>query len=116
MSEQTKHSMSGAFLALVFTLGTPAWPVLAAEANAGSGAPAASQPTIDSNGDGTADAWDLNGDGKPDAWDSDGNKLADKWDTDANGTPDAWDNDGDGAPDTQDKDGDGAPDLPNSEP
>ncbi|WP_156313540.1 hypothetical protein [Erythrobacter sp. SG61-1L] len=103
MSAQAKHSMSGAFLALVFTIGTPAWPLLAAETNAG--AVAASPPTIDSNGDGTADAWDLNGDGKPDAWDSDGNRLADTWDTDADGTPDAWDRDGDGAPEARASDG-----------
>lgn len=113
MSKRSKHSLNGAALALIFTLGTPAWPVAAQDDGASS---AAIEPTTDSDGDGKLDAWDLNGDGKPDAWDSDGNKLADKWDTDANGTPDAWDNDGDGAPDTHDKDGDGAPDLPNSQP
>lgn len=45
-------------------------------------------PTIDSNGDGKADAWDRNGDGKADAWDRDGD-----------GKPDAYDDDGDGQPD-----------------
>jgi len=44
---------------------------------------------------------DTNGDGKADAWDKDGN-----------GTPDAWDQDGDGKPDAWDKDGDGKPDAP----
>ncbi|MEO9912291.1 hypothetical protein [Parasphingorhabdus sp.] len=45
-------------------------------------------PTIDSNGDGTMDAWDRSGDGRPDAWDSDGD-----------GRPDLLDDDGDGKPD-----------------
>lgn len=45
-------------------------------------------PTIDTNGDGTADAWDRSGDGKPDAWD-----------TDADGRPDLLDDNGDGKPD-----------------
>jgi len=45
-------------------------------------------PTIDTNGDGKADAWDRNGDGKADAWDRNGD-----------GKPDAHDDDGDGKPD-----------------
>ena len=45
-------------------------------------------PTIDTNGDGTPDAWDRSGDGAPDAWD-----------TDADGKPDLLDDDGDGKPD-----------------
>ena len=45
-------------------------------------------PTIDSNEDGKADAWDR----------------------DANGIPDAWDVNGDGKPDRFDDDGDGLPD------
>lgn len=45
-------------------------------------------PTIDTNGDGTADAWDRSGNGQPDAWD-----------TDADGRPDLLDDDGDGQPD-----------------
>lgn len=45
-------------------------------------------PTIDTDGDGTADAWDRSGDGKPDAWDTDGD-----------GKPDLLDDDGDGKPD-----------------
>lgn len=45
-------------------------------------------PTIDSDGDGTMDAWDQRGDGK-----------ADSWDTDGDGAPDTFDQDGDGAPD-----------------
>jgi hypothetical protein len=45
-------------------------------------------PTIDSNEDGKADAWDRDGNGKPDAWDVTGD-----------GKPDVFDNDGDGKPD-----------------
>lgn len=45
-------------------------------------------PTIDSDGDGTMDAWDRSGDGQADAWDSDGD-----------GQPDLLDDDGDGQPD-----------------
>lgn len=44
--------------------------------------------TIDSDGDGIADAWDRDGDGRADAWDTNGD-----------GMPDAMDNDGDGQPD-----------------
>lgn len=46
--------------------------------------------TIDTDGDGTMDAWDQRGDGKPDTWDTDGD-----------GKPDAFDQDGDGAPDPE---------------
>lgn len=49
---------------------------------------ATAAPTLDSNGDGKADAWDRDGNGKPDAWD-----------TNADGKPDAFDADGDGKPD-----------------
>ena len=59
-----------------------------ANGNASGEAPA----TIDSNGDGTPDAWDTNGDGRADAWDTNG----------------------DGKPDTVDADGDGKPDAPKS--
>ena len=45
-------------------------------------------PTIDSNEDGKADAWDRDGNGIPDAWDLNGD-----------GKPDKFDNDGDGKPD-----------------
>lgn len=45
-------------------------------------------PTIDTDGDGVADAWDRNGDKKPDAWDTDGD-----------GKPDLLDDNGDGKPD-----------------
>jgi hypothetical protein len=45
-------------------------------------------PTIDTNNDGKADAWDR----------------------DANGMPDAWDVNGDGKPDLLDQNGDGKPD------
>jgi hypothetical protein len=45
-------------------------------------------PTIDSNNDGKADAWDR----------------------DANGIADAWDVNGDGKPDLMDDNGDGKPD------
>jgi len=50
--------------------------------------------TIDSDGDGTMDAWDRDGDGQADAWDSD-----------ANGQPDLLDTDGDGRPDQPEDDG-----------
>lgn len=36
--------------------------------------------TLDSNGDGTMDAWDRNNDGKADAWDTDGDGKPDKAD------------------------------------
>lgn len=36
--------------------------------------------TIDTNGDGVADAWDRNGDGEPDAWDTDGDGKPDLFD------------------------------------
>lgn len=42
---------------------------------------------------------DSDGDGKADAWDRDANGKADAWDKNADGKPDAFDNDGDGAPD-----------------
>jgi hypothetical protein len=45
-------------------------------------------PTVDTNKDGKADAWDR----------------------DANGVPDAWDVNGDGQPDQVDDNGDGKPD------
>ncbi len=45
-------------------------------------------PTIDTNADGTPDAWDRSGDGRPDAWDTNGD-----------GSPDLLDDDGDGQPD-----------------
>lgn len=46
-------------------------------------------PTIDTNNDGKADAWDRDANGVPDAWD-----LND------DGKPDLLDNDGDGKPDS----------------
>lgn len=36
--------------------------------------------TIDTDGDGIADAWDRNQDGTPDAWDTDGDGQPDKAD------------------------------------
>jgi len=45
-------------------------------------------PTIDTNGDGTADAWDRSGDGKPDAWDTNGDGKPDLLDDNADGQPD----------------------------
>jgi hypothetical protein len=47
-------------------------------------------PTIDTNHDGKADAWDL-----------DANGTADAWDTNADGKPDAFDKNGDGKPDSE---------------
>lgn len=55
---------------------------------AGPGAEASNPPSIDSNGDGTMDAWDVDNDG-----------VADTWDIDGDGQPDSYDTDGDGAPD-----------------
>lgn len=46
------------------------------------------EPTIDTDGDGTPDAWDQRGDGRADSWDMDGD-----------GRPDVFDQDGDGQPD-----------------
>lgn len=45
-------------------------------------------PTIDSDGDGIADAWDRTGDGQPDAWDTDGDGQPDRLDDDGDGQPD----------------------------
>jgi hypothetical protein len=45
-------------------------------------------PTIDSNQDGKADAWDR-----------DANGMADAWDTNGDAKPDAFDDNGDGKPD-----------------
>jgi len=67
-------------------------------------------PTIDTNGDGKADAWDRSGNGKPDTWDTKGDGKPDIWDRSGDGKPDAWDTNGDGKPDLLDDDGDGKPD------
>ena len=45
-------------------------------------------PTIDSNEDGKADAWDRDGNGAPDAWDVNGDGKPDKFDDDGDGRPD----------------------------
>ena len=45
-------------------------------------------PTIDSNEDGKADAWDRDGNGVPDAWDVNGDGKPDKFDDDGDGKPD----------------------------
>ena len=42
--------------------------------------PQVPRATMDSNGDGIADAWDRNGDGTADAWDTDGDGKPDKAD------------------------------------
>ena len=47
-------------------------------------------PTIDTNKDGKADAWDRDGNGIPDAWD-----------VNEDGKPDLFDNNGDGKPDEE---------------
>ena len=49
---------------------------------------AAPVPTIDTDEDGTPDAWDQRGDGRADSWDLDGD-----------GRPDVFDRDGDGEAD-----------------
>jgi hypothetical protein len=56
----------------------PATEAPAAEAPAA--AEQAPPATLDSNGDGTMDAWDRNSDGKADAWDTDGDGQPDKAD------------------------------------
>lgn len=58
-------------------------------------------PTIDSNSDGKADAWDRDGNGKADAWD-----------VNDDGKPDLFDDNGDGRPDDRDIKSDPAPPPP----
>lgn len=53
------------------------------------GADSVPPPTIDTNGDGTPDAWDRDGDGSPDAWDTTGDGMPDQLDQDGDGQPDA---------------------------
>ncbi|MEM8826062.1 MAG: hypothetical protein AAF205_08945 [Pseudomonadota bacterium] len=74
-------------------MNTKSFLVTAAMLAALGGAPVMAQdappaPTMDSDGDGTPDAWDRDGDGRADAWDTDGD-----------GSPDVLDQDGDGNPD-----------------
>jgi hypothetical protein len=45
-------------------------------------------PTIDTNNDGKADAWDRDGNGTADAWDNNGDGKADSFDDDGDGKPD----------------------------
>jgi hypothetical protein len=59
-------------------------PTTTAQAPEGSVPP----PTIDSNEDGKADAWDRDGNGTPDAWDVNGDGKPDKFDDDGDGKPD----------------------------
>ncbi|WP_164114395.1 hypothetical protein [Sphingorhabdus sp. Alg239-R122] len=59
-------------------------------------------PNVDTDSDGTNDAWDVNGDGKTDIWDMNGDGKPDAWDRDGDGKPDAFDTDGDGKPDSTD--------------
>jgi hypothetical protein len=54
--------------------------------NAGATPPAA---TIDTNGDGKADAWDRDGNGSADAWDTNGDGKPDRYDTNGDGKPDS---------------------------
>jgi hypothetical protein len=65
------------------------------------GAPKPSEPTTAPAPEGTVPppTIDSNEDGKADAWDRDGNGVPDAWDTNGDGKPDAMDNDGDGKPD-----------------
>lgn len=56
----------------------------ATEAQAGKIPP----PTIDTNDDGTPDAWDRDGDGNADVWDTDGDGKPDKVDDNGDGKPD----------------------------
>ena len=45
-------------------------------------------PTIDTNCDGKADAWDRDANGIPDAWDVNGDAKPDVFDDDGDGKPD----------------------------
>jgi hypothetical protein len=45
-------------------------------------------PTIDSNQDGKADAWDRDANGMPDAWDVNGDAKPDLFDDNGDGKPD----------------------------
>lgn len=83
-----KHQVAAA-LALFFVLPFAAGLVRAAETAPPAPIPdKPPPPTIDTNNDGKADAWDRNGDGLPDAWD-----------VNADGLPDLLDDNGDGKPD-----------------
>lgn len=62
-------------------------------------------PTMDSNRDGKADAWDRDANGKADAWD-----------VNNDGKPDIFDDDGDGRPDDPDRTSDRAAPMPPAEP
>ena len=53
-------------------------------------APTLPAPTLDTNEDGTPDAWDQNGDGAADVWDMDGDGQPDALDSDGDGTPDRY--------------------------
>ena len=45
-------------------------------------------PTIDTNKDGKADAWDRDANGLPDAWDTNGDAKPDLFDDNGDGKPD----------------------------
>lgn len=81
MSINRKWKIGAAALALLALISGA---VIARAAPDSAPAPA----TIDSNGDGKADAWDRNTDGKADAWDTNGDGRADAWDDDNDGKPD----------------------------
>ena len=68
-------------MAQEMTTGTATTPALEAPvAPERTAEPQVPRATMDSNGDGTADAWDRNGDGTADAWDTDGDGKPDKAD------------------------------------
>ncbi len=85
-----KNSIIGTLIAAGALAATPALAQeMTPEAPAPTEAPATEAPataeqtppaTLDSNGDGTMDAWDRNNDGKADAWDTDGDGQPDKAD------------------------------------
>ncbi|MDM7957168.1 hypothetical protein [Blastomonas sp.] len=62
------------------TTETPAAPMNDPAMDAPATAEQAPPATLDTNGDGVADAWDRNGDGQPDAWDTNGDGQPDKAD------------------------------------
>jgi hypothetical protein len=82
-----KHQTAAA-LALSLIVPFAAGIAHAADPIASKDAPPTAPPTIDTDKDGKADAWDR-----------DANGIADAWDVNGDGQPDLFDNDGDGKPD-----------------
>lgn len=84
-----KNSIIGTLIAAGALAATPAFAQEVMPETPTTEAPAAEAPvtaeqappaTLDTNGDGTMDAWDRNNDGKADAWDTNGDGQPDKAD------------------------------------